>query len=254
MSRLICCGLDAQKKAYLLAKVEIFATRAENELGLAEKSAPLTLVCPEGLPDKTIYAPPLVEEYGMGGRAFESGVVLSISLPRTGLTDPHDERTLYALVGHEFLHYAHYQQPWAKGGLTIGKAAMQEGLACAFESEFAGQLPFYACFANSAEAAKVLKLARDLIDAPLTPSSDLYNGFFYGSAEYPRHAGYAFGYALTSQWLRVKNLQPSQALAIDPQEPLDWWKKTGFPPLLAPTRDRYPELTRAPFALRTNHK
>lgn len=93
--------------------------------------------------------------------------------------------TFTALLGHELHHCLRHAGPGY--GTTLGETLISEGLACQFEYELTGQLPFYAQ-ASPQEMAGYW----DALKAAWQQPCD-HARWFFGSGDLPRHLGYALG-------------------------------------------------------------
>ncbi|MXS17880.1 DUF2268 domain-containing putative Zn-dependent protease [Pseudomonas oryzihabitans] len=103
-----------------------------------------------------------------------------------------------ALLGHELHHCLRHAGPGY--GSTLGEVLVSEGLACQFEGELTGQLPFCA-------QAAPQEMARywDDLSAELHQPYD-HARWFFGSGDLPRHLGYALGRWRVDRYLQRHGL------------------------------------------------
>ncbi|WCE07248.1 DUF2268 domain-containing putative Zn-dependent protease [Pseudomonas sp. JBR1] len=114
-----------------------------------------------------------------------------------------------ALLGHELHHCLRHAGPGY--GSTLGEALVSEGLACQFERELTGRLPFYAQAAPQDMAAHWEALGAEL-DQPYDHAR-----WFFGSGDLPRHLGYALGSWRVGRYLQRHGL----TAATSGQRPAD---------------------------------
>lgn len=100
------------------------------------------------------------------------------------------------MLGHELHHCVRWAGPGY--GPTLAEAVVSEGLACCFEVQFrGGEQPFYARPLAAQDRARVRAAFLEQRDRP---GYD-HQAWFYGSGEWPRHAGYALGREIVERHL-----------------------------------------------------
>ena len=148
----------------------------------------------------------IIPELGMGGFS-EHGHFIRLMLDPT---NPHIEdgfrHAFEGLLTHECHHCMRERGPGY--GKTLADSLIAEGLACQFEREVTGRLPFYALPLSDEE----VRNWRARIDGDL--QSDYQPGWMFGdkSRGIERHFGYRLGSALVAEWLRSRGLTAAKAV------------------------------------------
>ena len=151
----------------------------------------------------------VIPELGVNGYS-EGPHLLHIKLDATS---PHfaaqHAQAIPALVAHEVHHCMRGRT--VGYGRTLVEALVSEGLACAFERQVTGHLPFYAQALGSEQLAHMLARAQ----ADMHASAYDHAAWFYGSASagIPRHTGYSLGYQLVAAALQQWQCTASDAVA-----------------------------------------
>ena len=151
----------------------------------------------------------VIPELGVNGYS-EGPHLLHIKLDATS---PHFAaqyaQAIPALVAHEVHHCMRGRT--VGYGRTLAEALVSEGLACAFELQATGRLPFYAQALGSEQIALMLARAQ----AERHASTYDHAAWFYGSAlaGIPRHTGYSLGYLLVTAALQQWQCTASDAVA-----------------------------------------
>lgn len=120
------------------------------------------------------------------------------------------EAVFQGFFAHELHHCARRAIPGFSD--TLAQALVSEGLACCFEAELpGGRVPMYATRVTGHRLQAVRDRASQELHAPLQG----WGAWFFGEHEpdVPRHAGYALGYELVSQWLSKHGRTAAQAYA-----------------------------------------
>lgn len=165
--------------------------------------------------------PWVLREWGLGGRANGPGritITLDPASPR--LQDPERCDRVLATLAHEMHHVARLRS--GVEAYTLGARFVSEGLAQCFEEEVGAPTPFYAQALDDEALARMAQRARPLLAADDYAHDDWMFGR-EGDPDWPRHAGYALGYALASAWLAMKALPASGAAGVPATEVIDDW-------------------------------
>lgn len=140
----------------------------------------------------------VIPELGLNGYSPDAERVFLTLDPDS----PHLQRalpdTFTALLGHELHHCLRHAGPGY--GTTLGEVLVSEGLACQFEHELTGQLPFYAQAAQQEMAGYW-----DTLNAALQQPYD-HARWFFGGGDLPRHLGYALGRWRVERYLQRHGL------------------------------------------------
>ncbi|MDH6170914.1 uncharacterized protein YjaZ [Variovorax boronicumulans] len=111
-----------------------------------------------------------------------------------------------------FAHEAHHCMREASVGYgsTLRAALVSEGLACHFESEVTGRIPFYGTALTSEQVFAMEERMRPLLDMPWYNHS----AWFFGNPreEIPRHCGYSVGFSLVGEYLKRSSSKASVAV------------------------------------------
>lgn len=153
-------------------------------------------------------------------------IVLDPNRPR--FKDREGKTRFSAVVTHEWHHVCRHRGPGY--GKTLGERLVSEGLALRFEEQ-CGFPPFpeVSFWRSKANISDLTARALPLLDV-LPDSNRNFNvakaaegrSFFSGDI-------YDLGPVIVERFLSARNLTPSQAVDIDAQEILNYWKNTTCP-------------------------
>ena len=165
--------------------------------------------------------PWVLPEWGLSGRANGPGritITLDPASPR--LRDPERCDRVFGTLAHEMHHVARLRS--GVEAYTLGARFVSEGLAQCFEEEVGAPTPFYALALDDETLARMAQRARPLLAADDYAHDDWMFGR-KGDPDWPRHAGYALGYALVSAWLETRALSAGEAAGVPATEVIDDW-------------------------------
>ena len=165
--------------------------------------------------------PWVLPEWGLSGRANGPGritITLDPASPR--LRDPERCDRVFATLAHEMHHVARLRS--GVEAYTLGARFVSEGLAQCFEVEVGAPTPFYARALDDETLARMAQRARPLLSADDYAHDDWMFGR-KGDPDWPRHAGYALGYALVSAWLETTALSAGEAAGVPATDVIDDW-------------------------------
>ena len=159
--------------------------------------------------------------YGFNGYANSPGrITITVDPTSPRLQDPERCDRIFATLAHEMHHVARLRS--GVEAYTLGARFVSEGLAQCFEEEVGAPTPFYAVALDDELLGRMAARAR-----PLLAADDYeHDNWMFGrkdDPEWPRHAGYALGYALVSAWLKMKALSASEAAGVPATDIIDDW-------------------------------
>ncbi len=178
---------------------------------LADTGERLDAVFPECRIDVLVYPTRFViPELGVNGFAEGDGIVHMKLDPSNPHWESRFREAIPALLCHELHHCVRAAS--VGYGQTLREALVSEGLACAFEYEMTGAVPFYAQAVQPEEIAALWKQAEPLLDQPGYDHA----AWFFGStpASIARHAGYSMGLACVKDYLDRHALGADQAVSV----------------------------------------
>jgi hypothetical protein len=171
-----------------------------------------------------------IPEYGFGGWTYNRSVAhISINPWSPRFREPEREQRLGATLAHELHHLARNRNPasgWSQrmgGRGSLGGALLNEGLAQHFEEEMGFPCPFYA---TAVQRERLWDLGTRAMADFETPEFD-YDAWFFGrqgDPAFPRHGGYALGYAIVRAWMMTSETTASEELGLEPKEVLAAWR------------------------------
>ena len=156
--------------------------------------------------------PWVLREWGLSGRANGPGrITFTLDPASPRLQDPERCDRVFATLAHEMHHVARLRS--GVEAYTLGARFVSEGLAQCFEEEVGAPTPFYALALDDETLARLAERARPLLAADDYEHDNWMFGR-KGDPAWPRHAGYALGYALVSAWLEMQALSASEAAGV----------------------------------------
>ena len=165
--------------------------------------------------------PWVLREWGLSGRANGPGrITFTLDPASPRLQDPERCDRVFATLAHEMHHVARLRS--GVEAYTLGARFVSEGLAQCFEEEVGAPTPFYAVALDDETLETMAQRARPLLSADDYEHDNWMFGR-KGDPEWPRHAGYALGYALVSAWLEIKALSASEAAGVPATAIVDDW-------------------------------
>lgn len=114
------------------------------------------------------------------------------------------ETLFLSMLGHELHHCCRWKNPGY--GSTLREALVSEGLACHFEAELTGNIPFYAQAISTAAVNEALIRATQELDL----AEYNHHAWFFGAGAQPRHTGYTLGFHIVSQHISETNVKASK--------------------------------------------
>ncbi len=161
----------------------------------------------------------VIPELGVNGFA-ETGHLL---LMKVDPANPHLAEHLATAVPALFAHEVHHciRNRGVGYGTTLGAALVSEGLACHFEAECWGRVPFYARALDRGQ----IDALRDACAAELRQPWYDHASWFFGNLQrgLPRHAGYTLGHALVGDYLARQGCGASAAVDVPAEDILQTW-------------------------------
>jgi uncharacterized protein YjaZ len=163
----------------------------------------------------------VIPRLGMSGFTHtKSRVTISVNPASPRLADTERGERLLGTLAHELHHVRRLRG--TNFSRTLGGRFVNEGLAQCFEEEAGAPTPFYATALDAETLARMA--ARAL---PLREATEFdYDRWLYGrddDPDWPRHTGYALGYALVRAWLAKNATTASAAVDVPAAEILDAW-------------------------------
>lgn len=158
----------------------------------------------------------VIPELGMTGFSYgPHHLTIAVSPELNVPTETLTQRVL-GLLGHELHHCVRSNGPGVYR--TLLDLVISEGLACKFEEELVGEVPFYAWPKGPLEMDRLrVRLREEGCEREFDHAA-----WFFGSAptEIPRHAGYSVGFALVSEKLAHRGVTAAEAV----MEPTSWFE------------------------------
>ena len=168
----------------------------------------------------------VIPEYGLTGMSHGKGrISISIDPDSPRLDDPQRAARLLGVLAHELHHVVRTRGPGYGG--SLGEALVSEGLAQCFEVEAGAPVPFYAVSLDADALARAGERARQEIGALAYDHSAWFFGR-RGDPAWPRHAGYALGFAVVEDWLARNDTNAAAAVNVPAAQIMDAWRERGF--------------------------
>lgn len=169
-----------------------------------------------------------IYNHGHSGLTNESGKEITIRLyPKFRDTQNLLKIELPRSVSHELHHSTRFQLLGYTHGLK--EAVIREGLAVHFETEVWGGTP--STWATALDKDQISFYLNKLMDE-IRSNNETYEHekWFYGSSNYPRWTGYALGYYLIAEYLKLHPQETAASLVATPaSEILSALKGTVLP-------------------------
>ena len=168
----------------------------------------------------------VIPRIGINGFAYDAHqIILTLDCAHEYLSK-NFEQTVKAILCHELHHSARSLARGSSHSKIYGGSLIAEGLACCFEEEIVGEVPFYATECQGHDLSNFAKKAKEQVFTPRENLPGDWRSWMFGSynnSDFPYQCGYSTGYALLRCWLDENNLTASAAVAVDENEVLSSW-------------------------------
>lgn len=211
--------IPAADRHWIMGTLEAVRDRAAPRLELADADV------------NVVVAPAtVIPEYGIGGTTFNRRLAqIAVDPWSPRMREPEREMRLGSVLAHELHHMARFRHPasgWSPERLScasLGHALLAEGLAQAFEEEMGFPLPFQATAVAGPPLWDLADRARTLFEATEFDYDAWFDGRM-GDAAFPRHGGYALGYAIVRGWMMNMETTASEEIGLETGEVLQAWR------------------------------
>ena len=211
--------IQPSDRCWIMATLEAVRDRAAPRLELADADV-----------NVVVQPTTVIPEYGIGGHTLNRSVAqIAVDPWSPRLREPERELRLGSVLAHELHHLARFRHPasgWSPERLSrtsLGHVLICEGLAQAFEEEMGFPLPFHATAVAGPPLWDLADRARTQFEAREFD----YDAWFLGrtgDAAFPRHGGYALGYAIVRGWMMNMETTASEEIGLATGEVLAAWR------------------------------
>lgn len=169
----------------------------------------------------------VIPRIGVNGFSYDANhILLTLDSEHENLKT-NFENAISAVLAHELHHSARALILGSSHSLKYGSSLVAEGLACCFEEEIVGKIPFYAIECSGVVLNRFSEKAKSHVNENRGNLPGGREQWMFGSyqkpEEFPYQCGYSTGYKLVKAWLHYKNKTASSAVGVDADEIVEDW-------------------------------